>query len=456
MYRIKMLKKIKNKKVYRSMRRGFSIIEVLVTLFIFSLIAVTFYYTFAISTGYIIEAKNRSIATSLANEKMEILRNLNYDNIGTVGGIVEGNLNEDEQISSGGKDFRVLTYVDYVDDSFDGVGSGDENLVMTDYKIAKVIILWGEGDSKRVELVSRFVPLGIEIGDPNKGTLAVNVLSQEGVVIGANVNIQNSYVSPNVDMNRETDDNGQIYLPGADQSVQTYKLTVSKDGYETVQTLDPDAPGMTYVPFDKNGSVIAGDINISNITINKLADLKISSISTSGEIVSDALFSLIGGRQVDVDGNIFNFDETNQTTGASGEKIFSDISPGNFNFSLDQEITGYKFIGMDILSPFDLQPDEAKTIELKFAPEDTVWLLVTVSNDMPEFLEDAQVKLSDISGFDQTVSTTEDGVAFFPDSGELSTGDYTLEVSLDGFETDTSTISVVEETETNITLTESE
>lgn len=445
-----------NKKKYGSMRRGFSIIEALVTLFIFSLISVTFYSTFVIGTDYILEAKNRSLATSLANEKMEILRNLNYDDIGTIGGIVDGNINEDEEISSGGKGFRVLTYVDYIDDSFDGVGSSDENLVMTDYKIVKIIILWGDGDSKRVELVSRFVPPGIEIGDPSKGTLVVNILSQDGLVSGANVNIQNNYVSPNVNMNRETDNNGQIYLPGAEQSIQTYEITVSKDGYEIVETLDPDAPGMTYIPFDKNGSVIAGDINISNITINKLANLKFSSVSASGEFVADAQFSLIGGRQLDVEGNIFNFDETNQTTGSGGEKIFSNISPGNFSFSLEQEVSGYKFIGMGIKSPFELQPDEAKEIELKFAPENTIWLLVTVVDDIPEFLEGVQVKISNASDFEQTTLTTEDGVAFFANSEEFLAGDYELEVSMDGFETDTSTISVAEETEINITLTESE
>jgi len=435
-------------------KKGFSIIEALVTLFIFSLITLTFYSTFTVGTNYIIEAKNRSAAVSLANEKMEIIRNLNYDEIGTVGGIPAGSLDPDEEIFSGGKSFRVITNVDYIDDSFDGTGANDKNAVMTDYKIAKVIVLWGdEGRDKRVELVSNFVPPGIETGDPDEGTLVVNVLSQDGAVSRANVNIQNSYVSPSINMNRETDNNGQIYLPGAKQSIQTYQITVSKNGYETVITLDPDAPGSTYVPFDKNGSVIAGDISISNVTINKLADLKVSSTNSAGEPLPNVGFSIVGGRQLDVDGNVFNINELNQSTGTSGEKIFSDISPGQITFTRGAEVDGYTFVGMGVTSPLSLQPNETKEIVLKFSSNESIWLLVNVLDSNDNLLKNAQVKLTNASGYEKTVITTEDGLAFFSDSTEFVAGQYNLEISLDGFETYNSTIELGKKTQAKINLT---
>lgn len=452
-------KKINPPAVFRKMlqmgnKKGFTIIEALVTLFIFSLITVTFYQIFTVGTSFIIEAKNRNAATLLANEKMEIIRNLNYDQIGTVGGIPDGSLSPDERVSASGRGFRVLTDIVYVDDSFDEVGSNDENAVMTDYKIAKVIILWGgEGNDQRVELVSRFVPPGIETGDPNEGTLVVNILSQDGGVSGANVNIQNAYTSPIVDINKESDNNGQIYLPGAEQSIQTYKITVSKSGYETVETLDPDAPGLTYSPFDKNGSVIAGDISISNITINKLANLKISSINSAGESLPDVGFSIAGGRQLDVEGNIFNISELNQSTGSTGEKIFSNISPGRITFTRGAEIDGYTFVGMGVVSPFVLNPDESREVFLRFASDELVWVAVTVLDLGDNFLEGAQVKLTNVSGYNKTLTTTEDGRAFFSDSEELIAGDYNMEVSLDGFVTNSSVQAVAEKTQVEIKLT---
>lgn len=442
-----MFEKIKNKK-------GFTIIEALVTLFIFSLITVTFYSTFNIGTKYIVEAKNRAIATSLANERMEIIRNLNYDDIGTIGGIPDGSLNPDEQVSSGGKTFRVLTDIVYIDDSFDKVGAEDENLVMTDYKIAKIIILWGNGESaNRVEMISRFVPPGIETGDPNEGTLVINILSQEGGVAKANVNIKNNEVSPSVNKSKETDNNGQIYLPGAKQSVQTYEITVLKEGYETITTMDPDQPGLTYVPFDKNGSVIAGDISTSNITINKLANLKISSVSSLDETVPNVTFSIVGGRQLDVDGNVFNINEINQSTGESGEKIFSDISPGQITLTRGSEISGYTFIGMGVISPFTIQPGESKEIKLKFADDDLVWLAIKVLDNSNNLIEEAQVKLTNNSGYEKTLATTEDGIAFFPDSGEILAGEYNLEIKKEGFSTYSEKVDVAEKTQKEIILT---
>jgi len=69
---------------------AFTLIEALVVLFVFSLITLTFYSVFTLGGAYIIESKNRLRAVSLANEKMEIIRNLEYDDIGVVGGIPDG------------------------------------------------------------------------------------------------------------------------------------------------------------------------------------------------------------------------------------------------------------------------------------------------------------------------------------------------------------------------------
>jgi len=441
-----MFKKNKNKK-------GFTLIESLVALFIFSISALAFYGAFSAGTSYLLEAKNRSWALSLANEKMEIIRNLNYDDIGTIGGIPNGSLKSDEDVSFGGKTFRVVIDAHYVDDSFDEAGASDKNGVMTDYKVVKVSIFWGkEVDSQRVNLVSRFVPPGVEIGNPDEGTLVVNILSQDGPVSGADVDISNTYVSPVVNLSREADDNGQVYIPGAEQSIQTYKIKISKSGYETVETMDPSSPEINYNPFDKNGSVVAGSVNISNITINKLANLKISSIDSVGNSLANANFSLVGGRQLDVEGNVFNVNELNQSTGSGGGKIFSNISPGNFTLTRGSGISDYTFIGMGELSPFSLNPDESKEIVMKFASDNLVWLMVTVKDTEGNFLEGASVKLSNTLGYDKTLETAKDGVVFFPDSGELLAGEYNLEVALSGFKTKNSTINVAEKTTEEIIL----
>jgi len=53
-----------------SRKSGFTLIEALVLLFIFTIITITFYATWSMSTRYIVFIKNRFMAVSLANEKM--------------------------------------------------------------------------------------------------------------------------------------------------------------------------------------------------------------------------------------------------------------------------------------------------------------------------------------------------------------------------------------------------
>jgi prepilin-type N-terminal cleavage/methylation domain-containing protein len=71
----------------RSQRKrisGFTLIEALVVLFVVSLITLTFYETWNLGTKHIANAKYRLGATALANQQMEIIRSLIFDDIGTV------------------------------------------------------------------------------------------------------------------------------------------------------------------------------------------------------------------------------------------------------------------------------------------------------------------------------------------------------------------------------------
>ena len=65
--------KIKKEKIDCFVRKvqGFTLIEALLVLFIFSLIAVTFYSLFSVGTKHILESKFRLGATAVANERME-------------------------------------------------------------------------------------------------------------------------------------------------------------------------------------------------------------------------------------------------------------------------------------------------------------------------------------------------------------------------------------------------
>jgi hypothetical protein len=74
----------------------------------------------------------------LAQEKIEVVRNMPYENIGTVGGIPPGVLPQTETVTINNLAFEIKTTIVYIDDPFDGLSPDD--LLPTDYKRVSIEI----------------------------------------------------------------------------------------------------------------------------------------------------------------------------------------------------------------------------------------------------------------------------------------------------------------------------
>ena len=101
--------------------KGFTLIEIVVTIgiMVLGILAITqlirFYF-------YVVaDEKFRVSAAALGNQKLELIRNLPYNDIGTIGGIPSGNLPQTETISKNNKDFTIKTEIIYIDDPADGL-----------------------------------------------------------------------------------------------------------------------------------------------------------------------------------------------------------------------------------------------------------------------------------------------------------------------------------------------
>ncbi len=193
-------------------------------------------------------AKDKSIATTIAESQMEYLRSLSYDSVGTVGGIPAGFVPQISTTTQNGIVFTVRTFIDYKDDPADGLGAADTNGITTDYKELKVTVSYVlSGNTKSVDLISNYAPLGLET-TTGGGTLKVNVVGASGVLIsGANVRIQNTSVVPSIDLTTFSDSTGVVFLPGAPTSTQ-YQITVTKAGYSSAQTYARDSNNQNPTP----------------------------------------------------------------------------------------------------------------------------------------------------------------------------------------------------------------
>jgi hypothetical protein len=259
--------------MYIQAHRGMSFMDVIVGTALMLIIFTALTGLLRTSLQVSMAAKNRSIATTIAESQMEYLRSLSYDSVGTVGGIPSGLVPQIATTTQNGIPFTVRTFVDYKDDPADGLGSADTNGITTDYKELKVTVSYIlSGTTKSVDLVSNYAPLGLET-TTNGGTLKVNVVNAAGVALsGASVRIQNTVLSPTVDLTTFSDSDGVVYLPGAPTSTQ-YQIAVSKAGYSSAQTYLRDATNQNPTPGYL--TVVKNQTTTATFAIDLLANLNI-------------------------------------------------------------------------------------------------------------------------------------------------------------------------------------
>lgn len=192
--------------------------------------------------------KARAGAIALANERLEFIRSLSYNAVGTSGGIPSGALAQEESIELNDVDYTRRTFISYEDDPADGLGGADENGIETDYKAVKTEVSWNGRDGVHtIELVTRVSPIGIEADVPG-GVLAIEVVDAAlAPVANAAVQVVNTSIVPTVDLTRFTDADGRATILGVPPGAG-YEISVTKSGYSGARTYAADATNTNPIP----------------------------------------------------------------------------------------------------------------------------------------------------------------------------------------------------------------
>ncbi len=434
------------------LKKGFTLIEALLVLFIMSLITLTFYETWRLGTWQIANAKYRLGASALANQHMEIIRGLTFDDIGTTTGIPNGVLAQDETVSANTTTYTVHTVVQFVDDPTDGTLLAGTDIAPNDYKKATLTVSWGgETASEEVTLSSLFSLDGVESVAAGTGILSVNTLNSAGVGIGeASVHITNTSVTPAVDIMAETDANGNLMFPGAPASVQKYHITVSKDGYYGNLTYSP-YPTSSFKPKNVHASVAAGSLSAATLIMDEYATLAISSQDPFGEALPDIDFTLSGGlvQGNDAVSNALLYDFTQaETTDENGIKSFDQRSAGVYQVVVGGSAsTNYEFLHLtpkEATKGFvNISGGATQTVGIVLADKHVSSTLITAERSADgTAIVGASVRLSNTTlGYDTTLTTDIYGEAYFPaTTGALAAGTYDVSVSATDFATETGTV----------------
>jgi type II secretory pathway pseudopilin PulG len=436
-------------------KKGTTLVEVLISLAIVSFLILTIYLALTKAVSNIGESRQRVGAIAIANEKMEIMRNLEYDEIGVVGGIVSGPMLAFETINKNNFEYQVYIDVRYIDDEFDGIGSDD--LIPTDYKFVEITVKWDHlGTIKTVQFSSNFVPDGIET-DMGGGTLVLNTLTSGGEnVPNVTVNLDSVEDIPGVDYTTTTDNQGSLVLQGVPS--QNYRITLTKDGYETIRTY-PNPPGSSFVPINPDFYVSEGDLNSKNFLIDQASDLKIKALDAINKSSIPGIeVNLEGGKEIGSDPATYNLDDISNSN-SSGEINYTDISPGIYEI-VNWETIGiddYEYVGSTELFNFNLDAGVEKEIELFFSDKNNPALFLSViDSSSNEPVQDAFIGIIGPNEFDQTITTGKEGTAFFPLNLDpvvlMENSDYTIEIRTPGYQDYVSTISINNLTKEEIKL----
>lgn len=307
--------------------KGFTLIEVLVSLAITALFVVGIYNLILFSLKVTNDNKLRLSALTIADQKLELIRNLPYDSVGTTAGIVHGVVPDNQTLSHNNGTFYINTLIKYIDDPFDGVASGTPNdLLANDYKQVRIQVSWvGPFGQKNVITFTNIAPQGIET-NLGGGTLSINVINALGqAVSGATVSIRNASVTPTIDFSAETGANGNLTFPGAPTSTEKYQITVTKAGYSTCSTTARTVanPNPTYV----NLSILIGKKTDVSYAIDILSNLTIRTIQAAlpdnWQVNTDTSVEDQVNAKMDIDNNGYIYIVWQDYRGGSSSRIYA-------------------------------------------------------------------------------------------------------------------------------------
>lgn len=417
-------------------QKGFTLVEALVGAAVFLIVAMGVYNSYANLFRFMSNAQYKELAVDLAEEQMEIIRNMPYADIGVEGSIPSGNIPYEQFFWRGGIKFKVNAIVRNIDLPNDGVAGGSPNdTAPNDNKLVSLSVSCdGCGDTKNFTITGRVAPLSLE-SSGNTGSLFIHVHDAVGnPVQGANVLVENSQGTSTITINDVTDNNGLLALVGVPPGSHAYHIVVSKNGYSSDQTY-PLGGGSNPNPTNADANVITGQVTSVDFFIDKTSSLSVKSVSPSCEAKPNFHFNLTGSK----------------TIGPGVPKYSEDLvtdSSGTLEFPTMEWDTGYRINPLDTVydlaginpgNPLSLNPNANVDLKLIVVPKNSKSLMVSVtdaSTGLP--LSGVTVELSK-SGYDEIMNTGEgfisqsdwshgsgqslyvDPAAFFGDDGNVDT-----------------------------------
>ncbi len=379
-----------NHKTHSIHQKGFTVIEVAVSAGIFVVLAVIVAQVYFLIINQVVAYREQIAVSSLADQYLEIVRNLPYSAIGTVSGNPHGNLADSVNpinATVNGGSYQLYYEVTYLDDPADGTILAGTDFASDDYKQIKLNVKNMQTQASN-NFFSTIAPKGLE-GLASGGALSIQVFDAVGQpVFGASVHIQNSALNPSIDLTRTSDAGGNWVEVGLPNSVNSYRITVTKNGYSTDQTY-PNSVG--------NPNPVKPDATVSNGQVTQIS-FSIDKTSTLTFNVQDQICSPTASIDLAVQGakligtpSVLKFNN-NYTSNGSGQVVLNNIEWDTYTPALSS--LNYMVYGTSPILQVSVLPNTTQTFTLIVGPKTSHAFLVIVKDSANgNAIEGATVRL---------------------------------------------------------------
>ena len=338
---------------------GFTIVELTVTLVIFSIVAISIFGLYTSLVHSTIIAKRQAVGLSLATNQMEYLKSLPYDNLAVAGGsIVATNTipaSKTEKIN--GVTYTTVTNINYVDDAYDGCTNYPNatakqrycrNLLSTtttvidtnpqDYKIAHVTVTDPSG--KHLAEVDTQISARVSETASSTGALFVNIIDDNGnPVPDATVSVTNTTLTPNINISDTTDVFGTAVFYGLPPDSSTdYVITSSKSQYSSLVTIGVSG---TLQPTYPSQKILSQQPSYVTLVLTPMSanSLILETTDTNGAVLPNMKIYVKGGykKYTSTTDTKYYFDnvspsDTRGLTNSSGISTIQNLVPGRYIF----------------------------------------------------------------------------------------------------------------------------
>ncbi len=370
--------------------RGFSSVEALVSVAVFVLLTMSVSAT----AGAIIRQsklfrENTSVA-SLADQYMEIARNLPYGQIGTVSGNPHGNLTDlPNPITTAinGVNYQIYYAVSYVDDPSDGTILAGTDPAPNDYKQVKLYVK-NISTNKTSSFFSTVAPKGLESMSTG-GALAVEVFDSVGQPVpNATVVITNTALIPNINLTRTTGVTGTWVEVGLPNSANSYHVVVSKNNYSSDQTYPSTVQNPD--PIKADATISDGLVTQISFQIDLKSNLVFNTLNSTCSAIPDIDVGIKGDKLIGTP-NVFKFDN-DYVSDSNGKITLNNIEWDTYTPTLSSNT--YMLYGSSPIQQINLLANTSKQFNLILGPKSDNAILVIVKDGATgNSIEGAEVTL---------------------------------------------------------------